>query len=118
MNCYRSEKRAHAVSTAMQWNDGAIQSDTLFISVGNHQADWQQHICELCLAYNSSTHSSTGFTPLFLMFGSRVKLLIDLMYGTNQKESHTTSEYAHSLKDALQEAYTLVRERCQAEHRR
>ena len=32
--------------------------DMLSTKVGNHQADWQQHI-----------HSSTGFTPFYLMFG-------------------------------------------------
>ena len=37
--------------------------DMLSTSVGNHQADWHQHIRKLCLAYNSSIHSSTGFTP-------------------------------------------------------
>eukprot|EP00731_Ephydatia_muelleri_P034801 Em0078g1a len=75
--------------------------DMLSTAVGNHQADWQQHIRKLCLAYNSSA-----------------KLPIDLMYGTNQMEPNTTSEYARCLKDALQEAYALVRERCQAEHKR
>ncbi|KAL5517635.1 hypothetical protein EMCRGX_G003217 [Ephydatia muelleri] len=34
--------------------------DMLSTAVGNHQADWQQHIRKLCLAYNSSVHSSTG----------------------------------------------------------
>eukprot|EP00731_Ephydatia_muelleri_P033930 Em0042g9a len=92
--------------------------DMLSTAVGNHQADWQQHIRKLCLAYNSSVHSSTGFTPFFLMFGRQAKLPIDLMYGTNQMEPNTTSEYARCLKDALQEAYALVRERCQAEHKR
>ena len=92
--------------------------DMLSTTVGNHQADWQQHIRKFCLAYNSSIHSFTRFTPFFLMFRQLVKLLLDLMYSTNQMESHTTSEYAHSLKDSLHEAYSLVRERCQAEHRR
>eukprot|EP00731_Ephydatia_muelleri_P037037 Em0384g2a len=51
--------------------------DMLSTAVGNHQADWQQHIRKLCLAYNSSVHSSTGFTPFFLMFGMRQAKLTD-----------------------------------------
>ena len=72
--------------------------DMLSTTAGNHQADWQQHIRKLCLAYNSSIHSSTGVSPFFLMFGRQVKLPIDLMYGTNQMVSQTTTEYAQSLK--------------------
>ena len=40
--------------------------DMLSTAVGNHQADWQQHIRKLCLAYNSSVHSSTRFTSVLL----------------------------------------------------
>ena len=82
--------------------------DMLSTTVGNHQANWQQHIRKLCLAYNSSIHSSTGFSPFLLMFGCQIKLSINLMYGTNQMVSQTTTEYAQSLKQALQEAYVLV----------
>ena len=122
-NCCRSEKRAprrttHSAISGMVERFNRTLLNMLSTAVGNHQADWQQHIRKLCLAYNSSVHSSTGFTPFFLMFGCQVKLPIDLMYGTNQMEPNTTSEYARCLKDALQEAYALVRERCQAEHKR
>ena len=52
------------------------------------------------------------------MFGRQVKLPIDLMYGTNRTEPGTAAGFAQKLKDGLQEAYKLVREKCQAEHRR
>ena len=62
--------------------------DMLATTIGNHQADWQHHISKLCLAYNLSIHSTTGFSPFFLMFGRQDKLPIDLiyMYGTNRTE--------------------------------
>ena len=92
--------------------------DMLATTIDNHQADWQHHIRKLCLAYNSSIHSTTGFSPFFLMFGRLVKLPIDLMYGTNRTEPDTAAGFAQKLKEGLQEAYKLVREKCQAEHKR
>eukprot|EP00731_Ephydatia_muelleri_P005415 Em0002g1591a len=92
--------------------------DMLATTIDNHQADWQHHIRKLCLAYNSSIHSTTGFSPFFLMFGRQVKLPIDLMYGTNRTEPDTAAGFAQKLKEGLQEAYKLVREKCQAEHKR
>ena len=52
------------------------------------------------------------------MFGRQVKLPIDLMYGTNRTEPDTAAGFAQKLKEGLQEAYKLVREKCQAEHKR
>ena len=50
----------------------------------------------LCL---HSVHSSTRFT--FLMFGLRVQLPLDLMYGIGQQEEVSTNEYAQKLKRSL-----------------
>ena len=56
----------------------------LSTTVGNHPSSWEQNIRKVCLAYNSSVHSSTGYSPFFLMFGRQVKLPVDLMYGTGE----------------------------------
>ena len=57
--------------------------DMFATTAHNHPSDWDLYIRKVCLAYNSSIHSSTGFSPFFLMFGREVKLPIDLMYGSN-----------------------------------
>ena len=67
------------------------------------------------MAYHSSVHSSTGFSPFFLMFGHEP---VDLMYESNLMETKTVSGYALQLKRGLQNAYALVREHCKADHRR
>ena len=84
----------------------------------DHPREWEQHIHKVCLAYNSSVHSATGFSPFFLMFGREAKLPVDLMYGSNRIEERCATEYAHNLREGLQSAYALVREHCKAEHRR
>ena len=84
----------------------------------DHPGDWEHYIRKVCLAYNSSVHSATGFSPFFLMFRREAKLPVDLMYGSNRMEKKPVAEYAWCLKDGLQSAYALVREHCKAEHRR
>ena len=84
----------------------------------DHPGDWEQHIRKVCLAYNSSVHSATGFSPFLLMFGREAKLPVDLMYGSNRIEERRATEYAHNRREGLQSSYALVREHCKAEHRR
>ena len=64
-----------------------------------------------CLAYNSSIQATTGYTPFFLMFGREAHLPLDLMYHVDTSEPATHSEYATKMKDSIEKAYDLVRER-------
>ena len=72
--------------------------------------DWENHLCRLCIAYNTSVHPTTGYTPFFLMFGRQAKMPIDIMHGTPVPKESTASEYATSLKRSLEAAYKHVRD--------
>ena len=87
--------------------------DMLATTAHNHPSDWDLYIRKFCLVYNSSIHSSTGFSPFFsyVWAGSEIA-----DRGSNPIEQTTLPEYV--LKDALGNAYCLVRERCEAEHKR
>ena len=92
--------------------------DMLATTTHNHPNDWECCVRKVCMAYNSSVHPSTGFSPFFLMFGREAKLPVDLMYGSNPVDERTPSEYVQQLKTSLHDAYALVREHCKSEHKR
>ena len=62
------------------------------------------------MAYPSSVHESTGYTPQFLVFGLELSLPLDSMY-PNPQENATTDihEFVHSKQQAFQRAFELVR---------
>ena len=49
--------------------------------VNDRRSDWDEHLPYLCMAYRSTEHASTGFTPNMLMLGRESSLPFDLMLG-------------------------------------
>lgn len=71
---------------------------------------WPEYLPELVYIYNSTIHSSTGYTPYFLMFGRDPILPIDHLLGIVDTSSASTntynvSEYVSKHKDKLETAF-------------
>ena len=88
--------------------------DMLATTAQHHPFNWEDQLPKVCMAYNTSVHASTGYTPFYLMFGRQARMPIDLMYGTNNEKTVPTTEYAASTRKALEEAYRCVREKLAA----
>ena len=69
-----------------------------------------KHLNTLCSAYNSTLHSSTGFSPYWLMMGRKPRLAVDLNMGTNLPEHGPSSsfKYIQGLERRLQWSHKLV----------
>ena len=89
--------------------------DMLATTTQNHPFDWEDQLPKVCMAYNTSVHASTGYTPFFLMFGRQARMPIDLMYGTGDEKEVPTTQYAAA---TVVEAYRGVREKLAASHAR
>lgn len=79
--------------------------------VNAKQNDWDEHLSMVTMAYRSSVHQSTGFTPSQLMFSREMILPIDLLYGRPKDEITCVSEeYVLALQGRVEVTRNLVRE--------
>ena len=74
-----------------------------------HKRKWPEYLPELVYIYNSTVHSSTGYSPYYLLFGREPTLPIDLILGTSQTQDTTSidewlEKHQKRLRDALQNA--------------
>ena len=68
---------------------------------------WPKYLPELVFAYNSTKHSSTGFSPFYLMFGRQPYIPVDFLLRTNMLKN-TDSNWLLLHQSRLKEAYRLA----------
>ena len=81
--------------------------------VGENPKTWPDFLPFVQQAFNSSVHSSTGFTPNRLMFGSENRQVVDLIFAEASMDDPIPpcpSEYVEWVKAAAREAYSKARE--------
>lgn len=78
----------------------------------NKKADWKSYVSPMVHAYNCTIHTSTGYSPYYLMFGRHPRLAMVALLGlpTHETGSVYHNEYSRKLRERLSKAYTLARE--------
>ena len=85
--------------------------------VKDSQTDCDEFLPLCAMAYNSTVHSSSGYSPNFLMFGREFHLPLDLILPVpdfvETVEVENEDHFVQRLKVALQKVYGLARENLQ-----
>ena len=76
------------------------------------KACWSKHLPELLMAYNSTHLAVTGYSPHFLLFGRRPRILVDYLFPTLRDTPHKSKleESVALHQKRLKEAFAMARQ--------
>ena len=100
----------HPQSIAVIERVNKLLQNTLTKCINEEQSNWLQQLPYVMMAYRSSVHESTGYTPQFLVFGQELRLPLDCRH-LNQQENETTDihEFVQNKQQEFHRAFELVR---------
>ena len=78
--------------------------------VDENQKDWDLYLPLLMMAYRSSVHESTGFSPNEMMLGREALLPLDLVIGQAESTGKSTTEYAAKLSEQMERTHQFARQ--------
>ena len=82
----------------------------LSLFVDDNQTNWDFLLPYVMMAYRSSVHTSTGFTPYKVLFGQEIVLPVDVMLGVASKDKFTSvSDYVTRTADTLSTVVEAVK---------
>ena len=109
----------HPQGKAMIKRTNRTIEESLAKYMGEHHNPWSDYLPLVKMAYRSSIHSVTKYSPFYLLFGRSCALPIDCMYQTIRTKIYPTlNDYVGCLKDELQTCHELVWESMDVEQER
>lgn len=95
----------HAMSDGMVERANRTIKDQLAKFLYTRGGEWDDHLRKVEFAYNTTVHSSTKYTPFFLVHGRAARLPADLLLGDPPRAANATpgtpSDYASSVLQRL-----------------
>ena len=77
---------------------------------------WHEHVSKLVSAYNATTHSSTGYSPHFLLFGREPVLPLDLVLNSlprgKENAGKQYNKFVEEWENRMTEAYKIAKAKC------
>ena len=77
-------------------------------TIKEHQRDWHEQAKYVCFAYNTAKHTSTTFSPFFLVFLREPRVGIDLFLERSEPGYQNTDENSDKVQERMQKAYQIV----------
>ena len=78
--------------------------------INDEKSNWSQQLPYVMMAYRTSVHESTGYTPHFLVYGQEVCLPIDLMYpNPSDQPPNDIHEFVSARQVRFQKVYDSAR---------
>ena len=76
--------------------------------VHENQKDWDLHLQKVVMAYRTSKHQTTQYTPAYLLFGRELRLPVDVMYKLPENEE-IPDKFVADMRDRFHRIYEMVR---------
>ena len=114
-----SKTSYHPQEKAMIERTNRTKEECLSKNIGQYQHEWTNFLPLAMMAYRSSIHCVTKYSPAYLVLGFPLSLHTDCIYSTPQSAIYATpSDYVYSTKQKLQETHQLMRESMDVEQER
>ena len=82
----------------------------------HEKTTWKDHVNKLVHAYNCTKHSTTGYSPYFLLFGRKPRLPIDILLPQSKEQEQNHIKYVDKWKSEMKQAYKIASK--QSAHRK